>query len=69
MLFAKGTTTLAFKFQGGVIVSVDSRSTQGPYIGARARARARGHSRLRAPLALARACRSPAARAPPLRAP
>jgi 20S proteasome subunit beta 5 len=30
--FAKGTTTLAFKFQGGVIVSVDSRSTQGPYI-------------------------------------
>lgn len=32
MLFAKGTTTLAFKFKGGVIVSVDSRSTQGPYI-------------------------------------
>jgi hypothetical protein len=31
--FAKGTTTLAFKFQGGIIVSVDSRSTQGPYIG------------------------------------
>ena len=30
--FAKGTTTLSFKFQGGVIVSVDSRSTQGPYI-------------------------------------
>lgn len=30
--FAKGTTTLAFKFQGGIIVSVDSRSTQGPYI-------------------------------------
>lgn len=30
--FAKGTTTLAFKFKGGVIVSVDSRSTQGPYI-------------------------------------
>ena len=30
--FAKGTTTLAFKFQGGVVVSVDSRSTQGPYI-------------------------------------
>lgn len=30
--FAKGTTTLAFKFQGGVIVSVDSRSTQGSYI-------------------------------------
>ena len=32
--FAKGTTTLAFKFKGGVLVSVDSRSTQGPYIGA-----------------------------------
>jgi hypothetical protein len=31
--FLKGTTTLAFKFQGGVVVSVDSRSTQGPYIG------------------------------------
>ena len=33
MKFAKGTTTLAFKFKGGVIVAVDSRSTQGPYIG------------------------------------
>ncbi|KAL7573221.1 hypothetical protein ACA910_018872 [Epithemia clementina (nom. ined.)] len=30
--FAKGTTTLAFKFQGGIIVSVDSRATQGNYI-------------------------------------
>ena len=30
--FAKGTTTLAFKFDGGVIISVDSRSTMGPYI-------------------------------------
>jgi len=30
--FAKGTTTLAFKFQGGIIVSVDSRSTMGNYI-------------------------------------
>jgi len=30
--FAKGTTTLAFKFDGGVIVSVDSRSTMGNYI-------------------------------------
>jgi 20S proteasome subunit beta 5 len=30
--FAKGTTTLAFKYQGGVIVSVDSRATMGPYI-------------------------------------
>lgn len=30
--FAKGTTTLAFRYQGGVLVSVDSRSTQGTYI-------------------------------------
>jgi 20S proteasome subunit beta 5 len=30
--FAKGTTTLAFKFNGGIIVSVDSRSTMGNYI-------------------------------------
>lgn len=30
--FAKGTTTLAFKFDGGIIVSVDSRSTMGAYI-------------------------------------
>jgi len=30
--FAKGTTTLAFKFDGGIIVSVDSRSTMGNYI-------------------------------------
>jgi len=30
--FAHGTTTLAFKFQGGVIVSVDSRATAGSYI-------------------------------------
>lgn len=30
--FSKGTTTLAFTFQGGIIVSVDSRATQGPYI-------------------------------------
>ena len=30
--FAKGTTTLAFKFQGGIIVSVDSRSTMGSYV-------------------------------------
>ena len=28
-----GTTTLAFRFQGGVIVSVDSRATAGSYIG------------------------------------
>ena len=31
--FNKGTTTLAFIYQGGVIVSVDSRATQGPFIG------------------------------------
>ncbi|CAK8998452.1 Proteasome subunit beta type-5 [Durusdinium trenchii] len=31
--FSKGTTTLAFKFKGGVIVSVDSRASQGSYIG------------------------------------
>lgn len=30
--FMKGTTTLAFKFQGGIVVSVDSRATQGNYI-------------------------------------
>ncbi|KAI8999499.1 proteasome component PRE2 [Gaertneriomyces semiglobifer] len=29
---AKGTTTLAFKFQGGIIVAVDSRATGGTYI-------------------------------------
>eukprot|EP00696_Hemimastix_kukwesjijk_P005013 gnl/Hemi2/16394_TR5467_c0_g1_i1.p1 gnl/Hemi2/16394_TR5467_c0_g1~~gnl/Hemi2/16394_TR5467_c0_g1_i1.p1 ORF type:complete len:266 (-),score=84.78 gnl/Hemi2/16394_TR5467_c0_g1_i1:101-898(-) len=29
---AKGTTTLAFLFQGGVCVAVDSRSTMGQYI-------------------------------------
>ena len=31
--FDHGTTTLAFKFQGGVIVAVDSRATAGPFIG------------------------------------
>jgi len=30
--FAKGTTTLAFKFNDGIIVSLDSRSTMGAYI-------------------------------------
>ena len=30
--FAKGTTTLAFKFKDGIIVSVDSRATMGNYI-------------------------------------
>lgn len=29
---AHGTTTLAFKFQHGVIVAVDSRATAGSYI-------------------------------------
>lgn len=31
--FDKGTTTLAFKYQGGVCVCVDSRATGGQYIG------------------------------------
>ena len=31
--FAHGTTTLAFKFDHGVIVAVDSRATAGSYIG------------------------------------
>lgn len=31
--FAHGTTTLAFKFQGGIIVAVDSRASMGQYIG------------------------------------
>ena len=31
--FSKGTTTLAFLFKGGVVVSVDSRASQGPYVG------------------------------------
>ena len=30
--FAKGTTTLAFQFQGGVLVAVDARATMGPFI-------------------------------------
>ena len=30
---AHGTTTLAFKFQHGVIVAVDSRATAGSWIG------------------------------------
>ena len=32
--FDHGTTTLAFKFQHGVIVAVDSRATAGQWIGA-----------------------------------
>lgn len=31
--FLHGTTTLAFKYEGGVIVAVDSRATGGMYIG------------------------------------
>ena len=31
--FNHGTTTLAFKFQNGVIVAVDSRATAGSWIG------------------------------------
>lgn len=30
--FKKGTTTLAFKFQGGIVVAVDSRASMGTYI-------------------------------------
>lgn len=30
--FAKGTTTLAFEFQGGVLVAVDARATMGSFI-------------------------------------
>jgi len=33
MHFDHGTTTLGFKYQGGVILSVDSRATGGMYIG------------------------------------
>jgi 20S proteasome subunit beta 5 len=29
---AHGTTTLAFRFQGGIVVAVDSRATAGSYI-------------------------------------
>lgn len=32
MDFAKGTTTLAFKFQGGIIIAVDARATMGGFI-------------------------------------
>lgn len=32
MDFRKGTTTLGFKFQGGVIIAVDSRASMGSYI-------------------------------------
>ena len=30
--FNKGTTTCAFEFQGGVLIAVDARATQGPFI-------------------------------------
>merc|ERR1719478_831029 len=33
MDFAKGTTTLGFVFQGGIIIAVDSRASMGSYIG------------------------------------
>jgi len=33
MRFDHGTTTLAFKYQGGVLLAVDSRATGGMYIG------------------------------------
>jgi len=32
MNFAKGTTTLGFVFQGGIIIAVDSRASMGSYI-------------------------------------
>eukprot|EP00479_Gromia_sphaerica_P008563 TRINITY_DN3302_c0_g1_i1.p1 TRINITY_DN3302_c0_g1~~TRINITY_DN3302_c0_g1_i1.p1 ORF type:complete len:97 (+),score=5.86 TRINITY_DN3302_c0_g1_i1:53-343(+) len=31
--FLHGTTTLGFKFSGGVLIAVDSRATMGSYIG------------------------------------
>lgn len=31
--FDKGTTTIAFLYSGGVCVAVDSRASQGPYVG------------------------------------
>jgi 20S proteasome subunit beta 5 len=33
MDFKKGTTTLGFEFQGGIIIAVDSRASMGSYIG------------------------------------
>ncbi|CAD7973293.1 unnamed protein product [Amoebophrya sp. A25] len=33
MDFKHGTTTLGFKFQGGIIIAVDSRASMGSYIG------------------------------------
>jgi len=34
--FAHGTTTLAFIFNGGVLIAVDSRASMGSYIGTHA---------------------------------
>ncbi|XP_023231133.1 proteasome subunit beta type-5-like [Centruroides sculpturatus] len=31
--YNKGTTTLAFKYKGGIVIAVDSRATSGSYIG------------------------------------
>ena len=40
-----GTTTLAFKYQGGVIVAVDSRASAGAYIASQTVKKARhGHA-------------------------
>lgn len=38
---AHGTTTLAFRFKGGIIVAVDSRATAGSYVGQSSRLIAR----------------------------
>jgi 20S proteasome subunit beta 5 len=34
--FMHGTTTLAFKYQGGAVIAVDSRASMGSYISDRA---------------------------------
>ena len=33
LALSKGTTCLAFLYQGGVVVAVDSRASQGPFVG------------------------------------
>lgn len=33
LALSKGTTTLAFLYKGGVVVAVDSRASQGPFVG------------------------------------
>ena len=35
MNYDHGTTTLGFKYQGGIVLAVDSRATGGQYIGNR----------------------------------